>query len=465
MSRNQEISSGTHARRGDHESPGEMAGWIHEWDERRALPLTPQVVDETLRDGLQSPSVKDPALADKIEMIHRMAAIGIDSANIGLPSAHRRQYEDALAIAGEIVQQRLALSPHCAARTTISDIEPIVDLSQKAGVAVEVGLFIGSSPIRGYAEGWSLDDLQRRTEKAVSFAVGHGLPVMYVTEDSTRSAPETLRHLYLTALRCGATRLCVADTVGCATPAVADAIVRYVQSLIDEVGAQGVAIDWHGHRDRGLDVATAMAAWEAGAQRCHGTVLGVGERSGNAPIELLLVNLHLQGCGRYALSLVPAYVEFVARALGITIPAGQPIVGTDAFRTATGTHAAAVAKAEGKGDLGLAERVYSCVAPSLLGRSHTIDIGPMSGEANVKHYLERRGLPATADLVKRILSHAKSGERVLTDLDVEGIIDATVGAGGEGGRSTPGQDATESEMRLRQAPTSRPQGHGKEGVG
>lgn len=400
---------------------------VHRWEGSRsdAALAAMEVVDETLRDGLQSPSVKDPSLRDKVEMIHRMAAVGIQSANIGIPSAHERQYDDALTLAREIANQRLSLAPHCAARARVSDIEPIVDLSQRVGAPIEVSMFLGSSPIRGYAEGWTLDELKRRTEDSVRFAIEHGLPVMYVTEDSTRSTPETLRQLYATALRHGATRLCIADTVGCATPAAARAIVRFVQELIDEVDAPGVSIDWHGHRDRGLDVACALAAWDAGARRCHGTVLGIGERCGNTPIELLLINLYLQGCDRFALNLLIDYVEFAAAALHVEIPAGEPIVGANAFRTATGTHAAAMLKAERKSEPGLAEHLYSCIPATLLGRRHSIDIGPMSGAANVAHYLERQGIPRSEELMKRILRGAKSSERVLRDPEIEALVDGS----------------------------------------
>jgi isopropylmalate/homocitrate/citramalate synthase len=437
---------------------------IHEWDDQRPFASAPEVVDESLRDGLQSPSVRDPRLVDKIEMIHRMAAVGIQAANIGLPGAHQRQYDDALALAREIVRERFALSPYCAARTKVSDIERVVTLSQHAGVAVEVAVFIGSSPIRGYVEDWTLDDLKLRTEEAVSFAVSHGLPVMYVTEDSTRSTPDTLRELYLTALRCGATRLCVTDTVGCSTPAGAGALVRFVRNVVDEAGAKGIGIDWHGHRDRGLDVANAMAAWEAGAQRCHGTVLGIGERSGNTPIELLIVNLHLRGWSPYTLSVLSDYVEFAAGALGIAVPPGQPIVGADAFRTATGTHAAAVLKAERKRDAWLAERVYSCIAPSLLGRTQRIDVGPMSGEANVEHYLGRRGIGRTDDLVKRILACAKAGERVLADLDIDAIVDGTGGLGRDPATARPVTAGSESRL-IQALPTSGDAAPSKEHVG
>ena len=247
---------------------------------------------------------------------------------------------------------------------------------------------------------------------------------MYVTEDTTRSTPDTLRELYTTALRCGASRLCIADTVGCATPAAASALVRFVRSLINETGASGVsAADWHGHRNRGLDVASAMAAWEAGAALPRHRARN-GERCGNAPIELLLLNLHLRGYKKYALPLLTGYVEFAARALGVPVPCGQPLVGADAFRTATGTHAAAVAKALRQGDSWLAELVYSCLPASELGRTQSIEVGPLSGEANVKYYLDRKGITAGDDVVREVVVRAKARGRLLLGSEIDAIVSA-----------------------------------------
>jgi isopropylmalate/homocitrate/citramalate synthase len=381
--------------------------------------------DETLRDGLQSPSVRTPTIEQKIEILHHMDALGIDTVDIGLPGAGVKVAEDVERLARAIAEDRLAIKANCAARTVVADLKPIVDISQRTGVPIEVCAFIGSSPIRMYTEGWTLDYLLQHTEEAIGFGVKEGLPVMYVTEDTTRADPESIRRLYTAAIRAGAKRVCIADTVGHATPNGAKAVVGFVKSLIDELGAD-VGIDWHGHRDRGFGVSCSLAALEAGATRLHGAALGIGERCGNTPIDLLLVNLVMMGYLDHDLAGLGAYCEAVSRACDVAIPANYPVIGADAFRTATGIHAAAVVKAFRKGDRALMDAVYSAVPASLVGREQEIEVGPMSGRSNVIFWLEKRGLPATDEIVDRVFAAAKTSDRMLTHDQVRKIVDEAV---------------------------------------
>jgi 2-isopropylmalate synthase len=394
----------------------------YDWNHDAAGPRPVAMLDdETLRDGLQSPSVRNPTIDEKIDILARMDALGIDTADIGLPGAGPKVAQDVERLARAVLEGRLRVRVNCAARTMIADIKPIAEIQQRTGVPIECCTFIGSSPIRQYAEGWTLDYLERTTDEALAFAVREGLTVLYVTEDTTRADPESLRRLFTTALRAGASRLCIADTVGHATPAGARAVVRYVRSLIDELGAQA-GIDWHGHRDRGFGVASSIAALEAGATRLHGAALGIGERCGNTPIDLLLVNLVMMGYRDGDLSSLPAYCEAVSKAIDVPIPANYPVVGADAFRTATGVHAAAVVKAFRKGDRALMDAVYAAVPASLVGRRQEIEVGPMSGKSNVVFWLESRGLPATDDIVDRIFAVAKASNRMLTHEQIAKIV-------------------------------------------
>jgi 2-isopropylmalate synthase len=283
---------------------------IYDWnhDAAGARPVA-MLDDETLRDGLQSPSVRNPTIDEKIAILHRMNALGIDTADIGLPGAGPHVARDVERLASAIGEGKLAIRANCAARTMVADIKPIAEIQQRTGVPIECGAFIGSSPIRQYAEGWSIDFLRKCTEDALTFAARENLDVMYVTEDTTRADPDSLRLLFTTAVRAGAKRLCVADTVGHATPNGAKAVVRFVQSVLDELGTPNVGIDWHGHRDRGFGVASSLAALEAGATRLHGAALGIGERCGNTPIDLLMVNLVMMGYRDNDLSALPAYCE------------------------------------------------------------------------------------------------------------------------------------------------------------
>jgi len=397
---------------------------IHDWNTKfKDLTASRRVElnDETLRDGLQSPSVIDPPIEKKIELLHLMDSLGIDSADIGLPGAGPRAVTDVTRLAREIVECKLDVKPNCAARTVRVDIEPIIDISEKVGTPIEACTFIGSSPIRQYAEGWSLEMMLTATEDAVKFATSHGLPVMYVTEDTTRAHPDTIRALYTTAIEAGARRVCISDTVGHATPEGARALVEFICSIINETGEE-VKVDWHGHMDRGLGVINAIAAFEAGADRLHGTALGVGERVGNAPMDQLLVNLQMMGYIDRDLSNLMRYCETASEATGVPIPVTYPVVGRDAFRTATGVHAAAVIKAFRKGEDWLTDLVYSSVPARMFGREQLIEIGPMSGKSNVVFWLERRGIEASEDRVERIFNHAKQRNCVLTDEDVMALV-------------------------------------------
>src|SRR5213082_2489893 len=377
--------------------------------------------DETLRDGLQSPSVCEPSIEKKIELLHLMDALDIDTADIGLPGAGGTHAAGVERLAREIADKKLRIRPNCAARTHAADIKPIAEISQRAGIAIEACTFIGSSPVRFYAEDWTLDKLLKLTEEAVTFAVKEGLPVMYVTEDTTRADPETIRALYTTAIRCGARAVCVCDTVGHSTPDGARSVVRFVKSIIEEQNER-VRLDWHGHQDRGLGVINSIAAIEGGADEVHGSALGVGERVGNTPMDQLLVNLKLMGWIDNDLSRLREYCETAASACGWTIPYNYPVFGRDAFRTATGVHAAAVIKSYKKNDPALADLVYSGVPAGLFGLKQKIEIGPMSGKSNVVYWLESRDIEATDERVQRIYDHAKSARGVLSEDEVMQLV-------------------------------------------
>jgi isopropylmalate/homocitrate/citramalate synthase len=394
---------------------------IYDWNKTgQQKPARVLLDDETLRDGLQSPSVRCPSIDEKLRILHLIDRLGIDTVNIGLPGAGSHVVRDVERLAREIVDQRLAVGANCAARTVIADVKPVVEVSQRVGLSIECCTFIGSSPLRQYAEGWAIDQLLKLTEDAITFAVREGLPVMYVTEDTTRADPDTLRRLYSTAIRAGARRVCIADTVGHATPAGAAAVVRFVAAVVAECGGE-VGIDWHGHRDRDFAVINSLAALEAGATRLHGAAIGIGERVGNTPMDMLLVNLVLMGYIERDLSPLVEYCETVSAATGVAIPPNYPVVGRDAFRTATGVHAAAVIKAFRKNDQALVDAVYSGVPASLVGREQEIEIGPMSGRSNVIFWLEKRGLSVTDAVVDRIFARAKESASVLNEDELRSL--------------------------------------------
>ena len=392
---------------------------IYDWNLAGDVPIPPGtevlVNDETLRDGLQNPSIHDPTIEEKIQILHLMEALGIDSVNIGLPGAGPRAAQHVEALAREIVSKRMRIKPNCAARTVEADIVPIVEISQRVGMPIEAATFLGSSPIRRLVEDWTVDHLQRTTENAVKFAVGHNLPSMYVTEDTIRTDPETVRRLYSTAIRSGARAIVLCDTVGHATPLGAYSLVKFAVEEIVKPSGEKIRVDWHGHCDRGLAVANSLWAIAGGAHQVHAAANSLGERVGNTPMELMLVNLRLMGLIERDLSRLKEYCETVAAATHTTIPPNYPVVGKDAFRTATGVHAAAIVKAFHKGNVELANIVYSGVPSHLFGLDQVIEIGPMSGKSNVLFWLERRGIPADDALVSRLLDAAKKSARVLSE--------------------------------------------------
>jgi 2-isopropylmalate synthase len=398
---------------------------IYDWNQNHPPGLKPPgpvlINDETLRDGLQSPSVRDPSIAEKIEILHLMEALGIHSLALGLPGAGPRAIEAVTALAREMVAHKMKIRANCAARTHENDIRPIAEIVQKTGLRIEAATFIGSSPIRRFTEGWSEDFLLQTTEKAVKYAVSLGLDVMYVTEDTSRCDPETVKRLYATAINCGARAICICDTAGHATPMGALALVRFVIAEVVKPSGEKIRVDWHGHSDRGLAIANSMAAIIAGANCVHGCAIGLGERVGNTQTDQMLVNLKLMGIAPWDeqdLTKLKQYCQAVSRATGVPIPANYPVVGDDAFRTATGVHASAIIKAYHKDDIVLANTVYSGVPSHVFGLEQIIDIGPMSGKSNVLWWLERHNIPASESLVERIYQRAKQSDHTLSEVEI-----------------------------------------------
>lgn len=395
---------------------------IYDWNRVDGPELTPagrpMLDDETLRDGLQSPSVLDPPIEKKIRILHLMEDLGIDSVNLGLPGAGPRAKADVFHLAREIASARLRIQPNCAARTVEADIQAIADVVQAVGVEIEGATFLGSSPIRQYAEDWTLDFLLRTTEHAVKYAVSLGLPVMYVTEDTTRARPEVIKKLYTTAIHHGARAIVVCDTVGHVTPRGVRALMRFIREDVVKPTGEKIRVDWHGHCDRGLAVANSLAAFEAGADQVHGAALGIGERVGNTPMDHLLVNLKLMGAIDRDLTKLREYCLTVSEAVGVPIPPNYPVVGSDAFRTATGVHAAAVIKAYRKNDVELANQIYSGVPSHWFGMDQKIEVGPLSGKSNVIYWLEKRGIRPSDEVVEKIFKRAKQADRLLTEAEI-----------------------------------------------
>ncbi|MFK7927817.1 MAG: LeuA family protein [Myxococcota bacterium] len=401
---------------------------IYDWNVNGTRPAPAmrqvEVHDETIRDGIQCPSVKDPTIEDKLRIVRLLDQLGVSSCDLALPGAGARATQDCQRMVEMIRDEGLSIRPAAAGRTHPNDIRPIVEITQKTGVPVEAMMFLGTSPIRAYAEGWDVDRLESLTRSSVKMAVEGGLPASFVTEDTVRSQPETLERLFTAAVEEGADRLVLCDTVGHATPDGVFNLVEWTVDLLKKLGVRDrVRVDWHQHDDRGLSLVNTIYAIEAGADRIHGTTLGIGERVGNTSLDLLLVNLKLLGVWPGELHALSELCQLVSEATEVPIPVGYPVFGSDAFRTGTGVHAAAVIKAQRKGDQWLADRIYSGVPAAWFGRDQEIEIGHQSGLSNVRFWLQQRGIPEDEDVVQAIFQRAKECDAMLANEEVLAIVE------------------------------------------
>ena len=383
--------------------------------------------DETLRDGLQSPSARNPTIGEKIELLSYMERLGMQKVDLGLPGAGPFHLEHIEALLAHIKDNDYSIRPGCAVRTLMGDIEPLVDLQAKYEMEIQASAFLGTSPIRQYAEGWTMEKLLSTMETAVSYAVDNDVPVMFVTEDTTRSKPEDIKKIYHRAMELGVRRLCICDTCGHVTPNGVKKLLSFIdEEVIKDGGYQrrDIEVNWHGHQDRGLGVANNIAAVEAGADVIHGTALGIGERAGNAPLDQTLVNFSLMGIINNDLTLLDEYMKKANQYIEVPLPRNYPVFGKDAFETGTGVHASAVIKAMKKGDHWLADRVYSGVPAGEFGLQQKVRIGHMAGRSNIIWWLESRGIEASDELVSHIFDVAKSQRRLMEDSEIEAVITA-----------------------------------------
>ncbi|MEC8353278.1 MAG: LeuA family protein [Candidatus Thermoplasmatota archaeon] len=381
--------------------------------------------DETLRDGLQSPSARNPTINEKTELLSYMERLGIQKVDLGLPGAGPFHREHINAMLSHIIENDYQIRPGAAVRTLMQDIEPLVEMQQQHGIQIQASAFLGTSPIRQYTEGWTMEKLISTMEKAVSYAVENDVPVMFVTEDTTRSNPEDVKAIYQRAMELGVRRLCVCDTCGHVTPNGVKKLLNFIDEEVIKDGGyhrSEIEVNWHGHQDRGLGVANNIAAVEAGADVVHGTALGVGERAGNAPLDQTLVNLKLMGVIDNDLTLLDEYMRVANKYIEVPLPRNYPVFGEDAFETGTGVHASAVIKAMRKGDDWLADRVYSGVPAGDFGLKQVIRIGHMAGRSNIIWWLEQNGYETSDELVSHLFDVAKSQRRNMLDSEVETAV-------------------------------------------
>lgn len=381
------------------------------------------LMDETLRDGIQAPYVEVPSIEEKLRLVDHMTSVGITAITAGFPGAGRRAYRDCLAIAQYVLTQRYPTRLVYSGRTHPDDVGATCEIAQQAQCEIDAYSFIGISPVRQRVEDWSVEMIERRVIAAARQCDQAGVNFVLVLEDATRCTPCILSRIYDTAVDVGVERIVLCDTVGAATPASTRALVRWSFDHFRRC-AHSMALDWHGHNDRGLALINSLVALDAGCDRIHGTALGIGERAGNTAIDQLILNRYLQHGDDFDLQSLRQYCEYASAVLGISIPVNYPALGSHVFTTSAGVHAAAILKAQQTGDNDLLDGVYSSVPARIFGRRQEVLVDGSSGASNVKFWLTEHGYEPKPHLVSHVLEAAKSANRPLTAQQIGNLIDS-----------------------------------------
>ncbi len=397
---------------------------IYDWNRQSgAAPLTcsPEVLDVTLLEAPHSPAARQPPLSERLRLLHQLDELGLDLVCLGDAG---EGWAETLPLVSEVAESRLKVRSAVLCRNHATELERVAEASEQLGHAIHVLLQCGYSPLQEWkGEAWAAARAERMQE-SVMFAVGLGLTVTLLCPDAPRAHPGWLVDTLGRALDSGAQRLALVDTTGCATPEGVARLVAFVTELCRRKGLPE-RIDWFGFNDRGLALANALTALESGASRVHASVLGLAERSGCVPLDLLLINLRLLGALDRPMEALASVCQRVAEGYQVEVLSNYPVLGKDAFRTGTGVHAAAIIKAERKGFSWLADLIYSGVPAALFGFEQLIEVGPMAGESNVLHWLARNHLEATPERVQALLAAAKSADHVLSDEEIRAALGET----------------------------------------
>ena len=390
---------------------------VYDWNQSEGNPKVVSLCDETLRDGLEGGVNRLPSLDEKLELLSLAHSSGIGDVMVGFPGqeiAYREALEICKGVSAKGLNTRLGLL----GRMVEADIEAIDRIRQASGCSVVAHLFIPCSPIRRFVDQWDIDELERLTRLGVRLANQLGLPVNFSPEDTSRAEPKVVEHLCQVAVEEGATEITVCDTVGYLTPLGTSKLVQHLRHFLDtKVGK--VRLDFHGHNDRGLALANSLAAVAAGADCIQGTVLGIGERAGNAPLDLVMINLQMQGLWNCdTLVNLKEYCLEVARLCNLSIPDKYPVFGKQSFSTQMGVHASAILKAKRHHNGELATCVYSGVDPNLVGLNYDVQVGPFSGRANVKFLMHQHNITLADEAIDHILEKARTENRILTKTEI-----------------------------------------------
>jgi len=391
--------------------------FLYDWSANNGLKKC-YILDDTLRDGLQSVNLVSPNIDEKILLINYMINAGIDVITLSYPAMSKITEQESLIMLKHFTSVRAKVLPDFAARTLIKDIQPIVNLQEKTGIKVQAHLFIGCSALRQHIEKWNIEFIRDRIRESLYFAQQQNLQAVLVIEDGTRTDPTMLSEIVETAILYGAKGICIADTTGYADCAATKKIIEFTKHIVNN---NEIHLEWHGHNDRGLALANALTAIAEGIEVIHATSLGLGERTGNVPFEVLMANLFLYGCLDIDMKSVYEYAKATRKFTKALIAPNHPVVGDNVFTTATGTHAAAMYKAA-QTDCGLVDYVYSSIPAHVLGRKQQFEIGRMSGIASIVGKLIEMGLPQNHTIINEILEKAKKSNAILTQNELDTII-------------------------------------------
>lgn len=403
---------------------------IYDWNLRgKVTPLSTlntkkrvYIHDETFRDGSQAAGINRCNLQAQLSILRLMNDMGIDRANVGFPISSKIQVKDISKIARVKEEEGWNMELMCASRIVPEDVQGIIDISQKTGVKIWVGTFLGGSELRAKVMGWDLNEMAKKISAPIVLARRYNLPVMFVTEDTSRSHPDTLQLYYQNAIDAGANQLCVCDTVGFADSEGTRALIHFIKNEIvknQTVDGKPVEIEFHGHNHRGLALANTLAAIDAGATGVESTLMGIGEMTGNCPTEDIVLNAHLKDLGKYHPNLLKEAMNIYADAIGIKIPNYWRVAGKYAYATGSGVHADAILKAFEMGEPELAALVYSGHDPKIVGRSVDAYVGQTSGRSSVILAFLMRGIQNLSwETIDKIVNAAKKRRTALTEKEL-----------------------------------------------
>ena len=372
-------------------------------DVRRSFSLPPrvQIHDATLRDGEQTPGVVF-SVADKIAIAEMLAVVGVDRIEAGMPAVS----DDDFAAIKQIVKLGLTPRIYTFVRAITADIDKSLECGVH-GVILEVPI---GYPKLLWQFKWTWEDVLKKSVEVVRYAKAHNLEVVYFPYDTTRAREEDLTNLLTRMVQdAPPDSVGIVDTMGCVLPGAMKYLVRLVKRLTN-----GLPVEVHTHNDFGMAVATELAGVEAGAEVVHSCANGLGERTGNAALEELIVALHvLYGYETpYRLDRLPELGALVSRLSNVPIAVNKPILGAGNFTRESGIGVDLVVKKP---------LAMFGTHPALTGRSGDIVLGKKSGKASIMYTLEQLGISGASDEavgeMLRLVKERSIARRGLVTLD------------------------------------------------